>query len=529
MKQFEQLKLNVTNIHSFLVKSNKEQKNKIKKSKEIQKRKLSIENNKKREKKIEVKSFAAKSPLKNPQSSIVPGGSVLDNILNFGALVLAGILVNGLPNIIEEVKETFTAISEFLSPIVTAFQMLIDFTGGGSNPELEGPKAQLLSDLQNVKDGAMVQLKQKLGILGGVVDLLEPLIDGAISKFGSKLGASGTQLVKKDGKEGFQSGDGNFVETKWTSEQRKRFESGDTRAFIVPKSSSVGGSFKPATPTEEQTSQSKPSTGPVDAAHGGGLGSSQSKVGFEAGNRDTSTRIFLHWSAGSHTQAYGAYHSIALGDGTIVRNKSYGEDKYTHTKKGNNNSVGLAIAAASGAQERGKLGQYAPTDKQLDAMIFEAAKLALKWGWSESTVDSNVRTHGEWERYATRNGILPGSPQRWDLDRLRDSHPFIDTSKVLSAGGNELRERIKATLRLLKEQKTSSTSETKIRPVSDNENQKVSFDLINQPDPRKKSNSTTVALQPVYTVQTAYVPMPVPMIHRSGSSTLPTELSQIWV
>ena len=31
----------------------------------------------------------------------------------------------------------------------------------GSNPELEGPKAQLLSDLQNVKDGAMAQLKQK--------------------------------------------------------------------------------------------------------------------------------------------------------------------------------------------------------------------------------------------------------------------------------------------------------------------------------------------------------------------------------
>ena len=400
--------------------------------------------------------------------------------------------------------------------------MLIDFTGGGSNPELEGPKAQLLSDLQNVKDGAMAQLKQKLGILGGVVDLLEPLIDGAISKFGSKLGASGTQLVKKDGKEGFQSGDGKFVETKWTSEQRKRFASGDTRAFIVPKSSSVGGSFKPATPIEEQTS---PSTGPVDAAHGGGSGNSQSKVGFEAGSRDTSTRIFLHWSAGSHTKAYGAYHSIALGDGSIVRNKSYGEDKYTHTKKGNNNSVGLAIAAASGAQERGKLGQYAPTDKQLDAMIFEAAKLALEWGWSESTVDSNVRTHGEWERYATRNGILPGSPQRWDLDRLRDSHPFIDTRKVLSAGGNELRERIKATLRSLKNQKISSTGETKIRPAPNNKDDQAR--VLNQRDPRGGGGSTTVAFQRVNTIQTVPYMMPVPTKSRSSSTSQP-QLPSIW-
>ena len=77
-------------------------------------------------------------------------------------------------------------------------------------------------------------------------------------------------------------------------------------------------------------------------------------------------------------------------------------------------------------------------------MTSEAAKIALDWGMSTSDIDRMVMTHGEWERYATKNGILPGRPQRWDLDKLSPSDPRIDTSKVKSYGGNQLRSMIKA-------------------------------------------------------------------------------------
>ena len=263
-------------------------------------------------------------------------------------------------------------------------------------------------------------------------------------------------------------------------------------------------SAQPAKAGTESTN--RPSTGPIDPAHGAGTGSSLSKTKFVAGKGDTNKRIFLHWSAGSHTTPYDAYHSIALGDGSIVRHTPYSQDKGTHTGGANTGSVGLAIAAAAGAQERGKLGQYAPTKAQLDAMIYDAAKLAAEWGWSEGTIDSNVRTHGEWERYATRNGILSGSPQRWDLDRLRDSDPLIDASKVLSGGGNELRQRIKATFRLIKQQANISSSTTPTAAnITPTENKTLTASAINQS--MDDEGGETIFIQRVNTIQ--YVPFPV--------------------
>ena len=520
-KQVEQLKLNVTNIHRFLVKENKRKEKLSAKKEDDRKRKISFQKKQQKEKQLE-SNKAAKSE-KNAGEQVIKTSSMslLDKLFNFGGLLLGGILVNAADGIVKEGKkfyadnkELFDTIGGFLSGVKDAAVGFFDSITGEYSKEGAFDGFAKFDDSGKLQSGA---LKKVEDAYNGFADLINT-IDKALGGSGKIADPMKTFSIQEP-----SANKSSLIEQTERGSGMASFREDAAENDALQKSVRAA---RAATSAEENTSPSKPSTGPVDAAHGAGGGSPLSKTGFVAGKGDKSKRIFLHWSAGSHTTAYDAYHSIALGDGTIVRHTPYSDYKGTHTGGGNSNSVGLAIAAADGAQERGKLGQYAPTEAQLDAMIYDAARLALEWGWSESTVDSNVRTHGEWERYATRNGILPGKPQRWDLDRLRDSHPFIDTKKVLSAGGNELRERIKATLRLLKEQKTSSTGETKIRPVSNNGNQKVS--LINQPDPRKKSSSTIVALQQVNTIQTAYVPMPIPIKQRSSQSSSNSQLSGIW-
>ena len=178
--------------------------------------------------------------------------------------------------------------------------------------------------------------------------------------------------------------------------------------------------------------------------------SSQSKVDFSSSGGDKSRRIFLHWTAGQHNKPYSYYHTVFLGDGKAVRYTPYGQDKYSHTMGANNNSVGLSVAAMHEGGENQTTWKVPPTSAQIDAMVTEAAMLANDWGWDSSTVDKNVMTHGEWERQATRSGVLPAPAQRWDLDKLKPSDPRIDTSKVMSHGGNQLRAMIKAKMASLK-------------------------------------------------------------------------------
>ena len=491
-EQLKQLKLNVTNIKSVLIKKNENRQKSEKKDDDQEKRKLSIKKKQEEEKKLTAGTSSLKKMASSVKGAIAkPGGSLFDKMMDFGLIVLTGILVNALPAIKNKLEEIFTTVGTFISPIVDTIQILINAVSndaGNVSPELEEKQVKFRQDIERAKDDLLEGIRTKLGPLGGLVSLLEPLINDLTSKFGAKLKlqTGGATLTKNEaGEEGIMTSEGRFVKSKFTEGQRRRFEKGDTRAYIMPEQlvGSTGDAASSAAAAQAiAEGRDQPSTGPLDPAHGAGSSNPKSSVGFEAGKGDTSKRIFLHWSAGSHTDAYSAYHSIALGDGSIVRHTSYGQEKYSHTGGGNSNSVGLAIAAAAGAQERGKLGQYAPTKAQLDAMIYDAARLAVEWGWSEGTIDSNVRTHGEWERYATRNGILSGSPQRWDLDRLRDSDPLIDANKVLSHGGNELRDRIKATFRLIKQQASVSSSTTPTAAsISSIENQNLTASALNQP------------------------------------------------
>ena len=112
--------------------------------------------------------------------------------------------------------------------------------------------------------------------------------------------------------------------------------------------------------------------------------------------RKKDTMIYLHWTAGNYGDAsatYG-YHTIFTGDGGIVRNKSY-DARGGHTEGKNSNSVGLSLAAMAGATGVHNFGSQPVTHEQLNQMAAEAARLAVKWGWSEGDIDKNVWTHAE--------------------------------------------------------------------------------------------------------------------------------------
>jgi hypothetical protein len=104
-KQVEQLKINVTNIKSFLVSSNKEtQKIKAQKS-SLVKRGEQLKTRKLKEKSIEStpKSASGIGDIANKVTS--PAASFFDKILNFAGTILLGVIVNNLPTIIEKAEE----------------------------------------------------------------------------------------------------------------------------------------------------------------------------------------------------------------------------------------------------------------------------------------------------------------------------------------------------------------------------------------------------------------------------------------
>ena len=221
-----------------------------------------------------------------------------------------------------------------------------------------------------------------------------------------------------------------------------------------------------------------------DSPHGTPGPAVQATSGFNPGKGDRSRKIFLHWTVGSHNQNFSNYHTTFLGNGKAVRNRGYGVDGTEHTGGANTNSVGLAIAAMGGkGVNENKFGSFPPTSTQVSAMALEAARLAVAWGWDESTIEKNVMTHGEWERYATKSGILPGAPQKWDLDKLRQSDPT-------NSGGDKLRKMIKSYFKKLKAGATVDSSGKVISKTTGSPLAQMSLDTaMEMTEPGSKSGA----------------------------------------
>ncbi len=182
--------------------------------------------------------------------------------------------------------------------------------------------------------------------------------------------------------------------------------------------------------------------------------------------RGKSTQIYLHWTGGTYndTSASYGYHSIFAGDGSIHRNKDY-DVTGGHTEGKNSNSVGLSLAAMGGeGVDWDKFGSYPVTHEQLNAMTAEAARLAIKWGWSEGDINKNVWTHAEAGSGLDPRGLSghldkdgDGSPDnygpsmwggsvaRWDLLNVTEG-------AEMGSGGSVARDMIKKHFRNFKEE-----------------------------------------------------------------------------
>jgi murein DD-endopeptidase MepM/ murein hydrolase activator NlpD len=220
--QIVQLKINVKNIHSFLLKQNRHSKKVSSENKKLTSREASaIKLN------YEVKKFKSK-PIKditkNVKKSITSSGNILDNIMEFATLILLGICVNALPKIVAVVKETIDNIVEFITPIQSGFELVKAwFTGDLDHPKYDADKKRLNDSLKNVdKDGGYIdQLADKLGPFGIIVRQLKPLARA----LRGKIGGSNVVLAKEGGKEGFYNIDTEtFTERQWTSSEREEYQ-----------------------------------------------------------------------------------------------------------------------------------------------------------------------------------------------------------------------------------------------------------------------------------------------------------------
>jgi len=156
-------------------------------------------------------------------------------------------------------------------------------------------------------------------------------------------------------------------------------------------------------------------------------------------------RIIIHWTVGGYTATdldRSHYHFIVQGDGSVVHGKMKPEDNIStndgiygaHTLSLNTGSIGVAIAAMGGAQERPFKSGFAPMKTaQINAMCKLVQELCERYGIPVTR--ETVLTHAE---------VQPtlGVKQRgkWDIAWL----PGMQAPGNPVTVGDELRMRIKA-------------------------------------------------------------------------------------
>lgn len=172
MEQAQSLKLNVTNIHKFLVGSNK-QLAKLKKDKQNLLFKYQKQaQRRQKESKIEAKDFGIGGGLKRVASAVSrPAMSFFDRIKEFFGVILLGLLINNLPKIFAQLKAFFNSdfikgLKSFFSTIGKGFMAFVDIT------------LSLPQSVRNAFDKTKNDIENQLNIVGGTLDSLVRFFTG---------------------------------------------------------------------------------------------------------------------------------------------------------------------------------------------------------------------------------------------------------------------------------------------------------------------------------------------------------------
>ena len=230
--QVEQLKINVTNIRSFLVKSNKQytkQQADTRRNESVQRSKAKLGGE---ERRLGKRSSPLAKSASIVKGAMQPAGSLFDRIMEFAGTLLLGILVNALPAIVEKVKEVVDNLVNFFTPIQSGFRVIMSlFSDDINQDQLDVDKKRFDDGIQNIQGegGLLDKIKEKLGPFGGAIDLLKGAIDKFRDVLGLKKASTKMKLEKRDGKEGFVNTEtGQFTERQFTSAERKQYESEST-------------------------------------------------------------------------------------------------------------------------------------------------------------------------------------------------------------------------------------------------------------------------------------------------------------
>jgi len=128
--------------------------------------------------------------------------------------------------------------------------------------------------------------------------------------------------------------------------------------------------------------------------------------------------IVFHWSAGKYDQVFEDYHYCITYNPTtkkakIVQMCESDDEIKAHTWHRNKGRIGISLSCAYNATT-GNLGQYPPTDAQIEMACALAGRLIKKHGIKPE--DDEVNTHADWADYdnygPTRN---ENGCERWDL------------------------------------------------------------------------------------------------------------------
>jgi len=472
--QVKQLKVNVTNIHRFLVKSNNEHvktrsKNKRLKKRQESKRKLGREENK-----LEKRTSPIDKGLMNIEKSIAPAISIFDRLFKFIGLIVGGIIINALPAIIDKVKEIIDNIVNFLTPIQSGFNLIMGFfTGEIDDSKLDADKKRLDDGLEGVsgKGGIIDQIAEKLGPFGGLVKLLKP----AINSMRQSLGAKKTVLAKKDGKEGVLNKETNvFTERQFTSQERK----------IVNKSNasgSGGGSEPPAVDTPNTKLKAGHYYFPLPKGRYGGA--SNQKYGA---SRDGGRRIHAGIDL-TEKRPYSPKPNIdvvALAGGTVIGEKYLAGKEYMS---------GMMIEGEDGYDQRYlhmtpmvTIGDSVKAGQKIGELV--------DLGLVPGNTSDNTHLHFEVYRRGKGGHLSPHKiyPQFF-------KKPNTAPRSFEASGGNM------------------------IAPVKRSDN----FEKIFNSE-MSQNTSTYYYIQPIDTVQYQVIPFPISMKKSSNTSAKQSELNSIW-
>lgn len=230
LKQVKQLKLNVINIRSILIGSNKKKEKMNVDKKNREKRKLSFAKKQQKEKELETKKATNEKKV-GGEVLATPSMGILDKLFNFGGLLLGGILVNAADAIVEKGKEfydnnkeLFDTIGNFLSGIKDAAVGLFDSFTGPQSEKGGFDDIAKFDDLGNLESGRLKDIENAYSGFGEFVNKINKAMGGK-GTVGNALIADKKVLEVKGGKEGvLNQTTGEFQEMEFTKEQRQRYE-----------------------------------------------------------------------------------------------------------------------------------------------------------------------------------------------------------------------------------------------------------------------------------------------------------------